>query len=532
MSRNLNPSLDSRLTLLRQDALLPLLAQGLRGIERETLRIDPDGLLAGTAHSPKLGSALTHAQITTDYAEALLEFITPAEPDIAGALQQLDAIHRFSSAHLGREMVWSQSMPCVLPPEKDLAIGWYGRSHIGLLKHVYRRGLALRYGKTMQCIAGVHYNFSLAEKLWQTLREAEGSTATAQDFQSESYVGLIRNFNRASWLLMYLFGASPALCTQFLRGRAHQLEGLGDDTLHLPYATSLRMSDLGYQNNAQAGLMPPVNSLMDYMRGMAQAVQKPYPAYEKIGLQQDGQWVQISTNILQIENEYYAIIRPKRVIRSGERPLEALCSRGIQYVEVRCMDIDPFEPCGIGLETSRFLDLFLHHCALAPSPQTNEDEGSENRGNFARTVKEGRRPGLCLQRQGKAIELRDWGLQLLDQMEPVARLLDLQRGDQAHANAMATQRARLQNPDLTPSARVLEGIKQNKGSFQAFGLQQSRAHAAAWRERPLSAAQAAAFEAMAQASLDEQRRMEETQTGSFDEFIANYRHRTPPQLCQ
>ena len=528
----MNPTLSSRLALLSQDHLRPLLDQGLRGIEREALRIDQDGQLAATAHPVALGSALTHAQITTDYAEALLEFITPAEPDIATALEQLDAIHRFSSAHLGREMVWSQSMPCVLPEEKDIAIGWYGRSHIGLLKHVYRRGLALRYGKTMQCIAGVHYNFSLSERLWQALREADGAQSSAQDFQSEAYVGLIRNFNRVSWLLMFLFGASPALSTQFLRGRPHQLGKLSDDTLFLPYATSLRMSDLGYQNNAQAGLMPPFNSLMDYMRGLAKAVQKPYPAYEKIGLQQDGQWVQISTNILQIENEYYATIRPKRVIQSGERPLEALCSRGVQYVEVRCMDIDPFESSGIGLETSRFLDLFLHHCALAPSPATNEEEGSENCGNFARAVKEGRRPGLCLQRQGKAVELRAWGLELLDQMAPVARLLDQQRGDNAHAKAMATQQKRLHDPDLTPSAKVLQGIRQCGGSFQAFGLQQSRNHSAAWRERALATQETAQFEAMAQAALHEQRQMETSQSGSFDEFITNYRVRTPPQLCQ
>jgi glutamate--cysteine ligase len=528
----LNPSLPSRLELLAQDSNLPLLAQGLRGIERETLRITPDGRLALTPHPPALGSALTHAQITTDYAESLLEFITPAEPDIADALRQLDAIHRFSSSRLGPQMVWSQSMPCVLPDEADIPIGWYGRSHIGLLKHVYRRGLALRYGKTMQCIAGVHYNFSLSERLWQLLQQAESAGGSARDFQSEGYVGLIRNFNRTSWLPMYLFGASPALSTQFLRGRAHQLEQLSEDTLYLPWATSLRMSDLGYQNNAQAGLMPPFNNLMDYMRGMASAVQKPYPAYEKIGLRRDGEWVQISTNILQIENEYYATIRPKRVIRSGERPLEALCSRGVQYVEMRCMDIDPFEPTGIALQTSRFLDIYLHHCALAPSPPTSEDEGSENRGNFARAVKEGRRPGLCLQRQGKAVELRDWGRQLLQQMEPVARLLDRQRGDDQHMAALAAQRERLDKPELTPSARVLQGIEACRGSFQAFGLQQSQAHAASFRARPLSATQVAEFEAMAQASLDEQRRMEESQTGSFDEFITNYRQRTPAQLCQ
>ncbi|HGW5396781.1 TPA: glutamate--cysteine ligase, partial [Klebsiella pneumoniae] len=163
-----------------------------------------------------------------------------------------------------------------------------------------RKGLALRYGKTMQCIAGIHYNFSLPERLWPLLRQAEGSELSERDYQSAAYIALIRNFRRYSWLLMYLFGASPALDAGFLRGRPSQLERLDEHTLYLPYATSLRMSDLGYQNNAQAGLTPCYNDLQSYIDSLRQAVSTPYPPYEKVGTKQDGEWVQLNTNILQI----------------------------------------------------------------------------------------------------------------------------------------------------------------------------------------------------------------------------------------
>ncbi|MGH8486548.1 MAG: glutamate--cysteine ligase, partial [Pseudomonas sp.] len=239
--------LNRRLSLLGQGDNLSLLKQCLHGIERECLRVTEEGRLAQTPHPEALGAALTHEQITTDYSESLLEFITPALADPAQTLQSLENIHRFAYTKLGSEYLWSPSMPCPLPAEEDIPIAWYGDSNIGQLKYVYRKGLALRYGRTMQCIAGIHYNFSLPEKLWPLLRDAEGSSADERDYQSAAYIALIRNFRRYSWLLMYLFGASPALDAGFLRGRAHQLEQFDAETLYLPYATSLRMSDLGYQ---------------------------------------------------------------------------------------------------------------------------------------------------------------------------------------------------------------------------------------------------------------------------------------------
>ena len=524
--------LTRRLALLDDDAHRGLLLQGLRGIERETLRVDAQGRLARTPHPVQLGSALTHAQITTDYAEALLEFITPAEHDISLALHRLDAIHRYAYTKLDGELLWSQSMPCELPPEEEIEIAWYGTSNIGMLKHVYRRGLALRYGKAMQCIAGIHYNYSLPDELWKLLAQSEGIAEerrhAMRDFQSESYIAMIRNFRRYSWLLMYLFGASPALARGFLRGREHKLETLSDDTLFLPYATSLRMSDLGYQNDAQSGLRPHENSLESYVTSLMDAVNRPYPPYEEVGTKKDGEWVQLSTNILQIENEYYSTIRPKRVIRTGERPVQALCNRGVQYIEVRCLDIDPFEPVGVALETGRFLDAFLLFCALEESPLINAMEGQIHARNFARTVKEGRKPGLTLTRDDAEVPLLDWADELLERIRPLAELLDSEHNyGGAHLAALELQKAKVANPDQTPSARVLEEVRA-LGSFARFGLQQSELHARALRAEPLMPAEVALFDETAQASLDEQARIEAADTGSFDDFVAAYNSST---LC-
>ena len=520
--------------MLSTDAHRALLSQGRRGIERETLRVDPNGELALTPHPIALGAALTHPTITTDYSESLLEFITPAEHDIADALTELDAAHRYFYTVSQDELLWSESMPCHLPDEATIPIAWYGTSHIGMLKHVYRRGLALRYGKAMQCIAGIHYNFSLAEDLWPVLQAAEQTPGSATDYQSESYIALIRNFRRYSWLLMYLFGASPALASDFLRGKPHQLDVLSGDTLYLPHATSLRMSDLGYQNNAQAGLVPTYNDLASYMQNLVRAVKQPFPAYVALGTRRngDGEWIQISTNVLQIENEFYSTIRPKRVINSGERPVEALCARGVQYIEVRCLDIDPFEAMGLNLDTGRFMDAFLLFCALDDSPLTTEAEGRENTDNFADTVKRGRLPGLRLQRDGVPVTLQTWGLELLDRIEATATLLDAQRDDGAHHASLELQRAKLRDPDCTPSARVLDALRAHDNSFLKFSLAQSRAHAEQFRARPLTPAQHDEFGALARTSIDEQARIEREQSGSFDEFIEAYRARSlMPTSC-
>ncbi|MFP3922860.1 glutamate--cysteine ligase [Pseudomonas sp. W5-36] len=515
--------LNRRLTLLGEHSNLSLLEKCLHGIERECLRVTAEGRLAQTPHPEALGAALTNEQITTDYSESLLEFITPALADPAQTLESLDKIHRFAYSKLGSEYIWSPSMPCPLPAEADIPIAYYGTSNIGKLKYVYRQGLALRYGKTMQCIAGIHYNFSLPEAIWPVLKQDAKFEGDDRDFQSESYIGLIRNFRRYSWLLMYLFGASPALDASFLRGRSHQLEQFDAETLYLPYATSLRMSDLGYQSNAQADLTPCYNDLLTYTDSLRRAVATPYAPYVEIGTHKDGEWIQLNTNVLQIENEYYSTIRPKRVTYSGERPIQALVARGVQYVEVRCLDINPFLPVGIDLEQSRFIDAFILYCALHESPQLASNECGNASTNFLTVVKEGRRPGLQLNRNDTTIDLKVWANEMLDTIRPICELLDASQGTDQHVKSLDAQRAKVADASLTPSAQVLAAMTEHKEGFTAFSLRQSQVHADHFRSNPLSAEDQTHFESKARESLAQQAELEQTEEKvDFDTFVGAY----------
>ncbi|KIG02699.1 glutamate--cysteine ligase [Caballeronia concitans] len=514
-----------RLAALASGPNADALRQGLRGIEKESLRVTPDGKLAMTPHPRALGSALTHPLITTDYSEALVELITPAESDAAHAIDRLDAIHRFTYAHLGDELLWNNSMPNALPPDDQIPIGRYGTSNIGKLKHVYRQGLSLRYGRTMQCIAGIHYNYSLDDQVWRAWQALDpANTLSEQDFRSERYFALIRNFRRTSWLLMYLFGASPALDKRFVEGKTHSLETFDADTFYLPHATSLRMSDLGYTNNpAQADLLPSYDDLDAYLGVLAKAVSQPYAPYEAIGTQRDGEWVQINTNVLQIENEFYSTIRPKRIARSGERPLHALSERGVQYIEVRCLDIDPFAPAGISLETARFLDAYLLYCALEDSPLLPREASVEANDNFSAIAKQGRKPGLMLHRDGAPVPMQQWANELFDAIEPVARTLDALIGTDDHVRALNALRPRIADASLTPSARVLETMRDKQQSFAAFALDLSLRHAQHYRANPLPAGEERDMEALAAKSLEEQAAIERSETESFDSFVMAYR---------
>ncbi|MYN14839.1 glutamate--cysteine ligase [Pusillimonas sp. TS35] len=492
-----------------------------RGIEKEGLRVTLDGELARTPHPPALGAALTHPRITTDYSESLLELITAAHHSTESLISELEQTHRYVAATLRDELLWNQSMPALLPPDADIPIAWYGTSNTGMLKHVYRRGLAVRYGKTMQCIAGVHYNFSVPEAMWPLL----GMQGDDKQRRSRGYLALIRNFTRYSWLLMYLFGASPALSSSFLHGMpAGALEKLDDTTLYLPHATSLRMSDMGYQSNrAQSELQLCYNDLETFLQRMYTAVTTPWPAYEAIGTHRNGEWIQLNTNIIQIENEYYSSIRPKRTTGRCERPVTALAERGVEYVEVRCLDIDPYSPTGISVQTAHFMDAFLLFCAAESSADfPNNGFCTNSRHNFSRVAKEGRKPGLKLNDEGTPIALADWGRDLLERILPYAELLDAAHGGNAYRQALAAQQPKLDDTENTPSATLLRDIHDSKLGLVGFTLQQSFAHRDAMRAASLDATTLRSYQMMADDSIAAQKQLEDSDTESFDTYVERY----------
>jgi len=488
--------------------------QGIRrGIEKESLRAQPSGTLALTPHPAALGSALTHPHITTDFSESQLELITGVHAGVEACLAELSEIHqavyqvlREQGPSDAEERLWVSSMPCGLPTDETIPIGRYGSSNVGRSKSVYRMGLGQRYGRRMQTISGIHYNWSLP-----------GVT-------SEQYFGLIRNFRRHSFLLLYLFGASPALCSSFVAGREHELQALGGHTFHMPHGTSLRMGRLGYQSDAQASLSVSYNSLDSYAASLQDALTRPYPAYEQLGVRGvGGDYNQLSPTLLQIENEFYGTIRPKRVIRPGERPLHALRERGVEYVEVRCMDLDPFEPVGINAQTVRFLDVFLLHCLLSDSPPDSPDEIAALARNQHLTAARGREPGLRLSRGGAEVPLVDWGFELLAQCEPMAAALDAAQGGTAHREALAEAGRALAQPDSTPSARVLAAMAQDFGhSHVAFVRAQSEQTRQALLALPFSAEQRQRYAALASASLAEQARIEAADRLDFESYRQQY----------
>lgn len=497
-----------------------ILRQSLRGIEKEGLRVDQAGVLSTTAHPVALGSALTHPRITTDYSEALLELITGTHTTVDALMAEINQIHRVVATTMPNELMWNHSMPAQLPADADIPIAWYGTSNTGMIKHVYRRGLAERYGKTMQCIAGLHYNFSFDEAIWDLL---ELKQETAQERRSAGYISLIRNFTRYNWLLMYLFGASPAVSTDFLRGNIGNLESLTPDTMYLPYATSLRMSDLGYQNKAQSGLKLCYNDLNMFLQRLYDAVTTPWPAYQAIGTHRKGDWIQLNTNVLQIENEFYSSIRPKRTTGPCERPITALAERGVQYIEVRCLDIDPNEPVGISAQTARFVDAFLLFCALEDSPEfTDSGWCPESAENFAKVVKQGRQPSLSLQQNGREIPLADWADNLLDRIALCAQTFGQTLGDSTYVSAVEAQRSKVRDTQQTPSAQFLEQLKRAGGSFHAQALSLSKTHAQSLRKTGLTSAELAAAQTQATQSLLDQEAIEASDNESFDEYVARF----------
>lgn len=489
-----------------------------RGIERESLRVTRDGKLALTPHPVATGAALTNARITTDYSEALLELITGVHTSVPAMLQELTQLHQFTLRNMNSdEVMWMHSMPCELPDEQDIPIADFGTSNSGMLKHVYRRGLAVRYGKRMQCIAGIHYNFSLPDELWELLGYPG---QTPQERQSAGYIALVRNFKRYSWLLMYLFGASPVANTSFVEGLDHNLKPLDNKGYHLPEGTSLRMSDIGYKSEAQSGLRGCYNSLQNYVEMIYDAVTKPWPDYAKLGTHMNGQWVQLNTNVLQIENEFYASIRPKRTTGRGERPVSALIDRGVQYIEVRCLDVDPESPIGISESTCYFMDTFLVYCALLDSPLF-QTEGScpENEAVFGTVVNKGRTPDLQVRWNGESRKLREWGLELIADMQATARQLDEILGTTGHSDSLALQKRRIENPDLTLSARDIAKVTSNGASFNEATLQTSLKFSDDLRSSALDSEIEEILMRVAKDSLQEQKELEESDDMSFDEYI-------------
>ena len=493
----------------------------LRGIEKESLRITPDGHLSQMDHPASLGSALTHPSITTDYSEALIELVTPTFTTLNGTLDHLNELHRIVYYNCPDELLWVNSLPCLLADESTIRIAHFGSSNIGKMKHVYRRGLELRYGKKMQTIAGIHYNISMPGSFW-TIFGAD-QAPSKKDFISNAYMAAIRNFHQLSWLLFYLFGASPAACNSFFNGEQNPaLVNLGTHTQYGRYATSLRMSNIGYRNPVQSEICINHNSIEDYTRTLRHTTDTPYPAYSRFGVKQNGRYVQLNTNLLQIENEYYSVIRPKRTTRPFEKPTNALEERGVEYLEVRCLDLEPNVAIGISEPQARFVELFILLCLLESSPPITDRQPAVIAANKDDTVLHGRQPGLKLHRDGAQITLKDWGLELVDKIAEIAAVFDTELDTNAYQQTVEEQQQKLFNAELTVAAQITAELIDRSEPFFEFEMRKAEQAKAALTPQSLEPSIIEKYQKLATESIARQRAMEDREVVDFDQFLKDY----------
>ncbi len=537
----------SRVKALENNEILLFIPGIKRGFEKESLRVDKTGTIALSRHPHALGSSLTHPMITTDYCESLLEFVTPAVEEIDKLFETLYDLHQFTYHILKQEgkaeFLWAASMPSRLVPEAEIPIAHYGISNIGQLKYVYRKGLGVRYGKTMQTIAGIHYNFSFSKNFWIAYQELQQKNQEAlpqpharksagipagipldiDSFISEQYLGLLRNAQRFGWLLPLLYGASSAFCACFHKSSRHDLEMFEDHTKIGPYATSLRLSDLGYQNKSQAGNLISYNGLLEYLETMHTAIHTVVPEYEQIGVKVDGEYRQLSACRLQIEDEHYAAFRPKRVTPPDARMIAAIARNGIEYIEIRSLDIDPYLPLGIEPKTIHVLDAFLLMCLLKDSPPITPEESTRIRANHIQTVNLGRKYGTMLRKENdEEISVVEYAKELLADMGRTAHVLDRAYSVQDFTNSVAEASEKLANMDELPSAKIVAEIKQNQESYFGFANRWSKIHEAEFLNKDLDYEKLKYYNELAAESHHDLLELEQHKNLSFDEFLKRY----------
>lgn len=495
-----------------------------RGIEREGLRITPQGKLSQLDHPAALGASLTHPYITTDYSEALMELITPPETDVNVTFQQLQDVHKYVLDNLGDEMLWPMSMPCFIGDESDIRIAQYGTSNIAQMKSTYRQGLKNRYGSMMQAIAGIHYNFSLPSEFWQAYQNLLGEQGDAVEFQSAQYMHMVRNIKRYVWVVTYLFGASPAMCKSFLQGRESKLpfESFGKGSIYLPNATSLRMSDLGYTNSAQSALNIEYGTLTQYIERLRKAIRTESEEYKTIGVKVNGKYQQLNHNILQIENELYAPVRPKQVARSGEKPTDALENRGVMYVELRALDVNPFSPYGITPEQMRMLDVFLLYCLLNPQVELNKTQQQEAEANQRLVVINGRDPELKINLNGESHLRRDLLTTMFGEFSAIADWLDNSLGQTDYRKAVDQYALAATDESKTLSGQLLNELLTTNMDNGYRGLDLAATYKHAIQSKPAQVFSAEFLDGIANKSVKDRETIEQKDDKSFDDFLADY----------
>ncbi len=450
---NLLPALKSKNSNNYSDNL----KKSLSGLEKESIRLDENNNISKTSHNYFFGSSLCNSFFTTDFAESQIEFVTPPN-DTESTLEFLKSSHHFAYRLLKNEYLWPLSMPPVFD-ESELAIASFGTSNQAKFKEVYRKGLSIKYGKMIQAISGVHFNYSFNEEFLLDLSKYM-RVDYSKDFRSYIYFRTIRNFQRINWLLLFLLGASPFFSKK--HDTKHESYDSKKDYLFLPYATSFRMSDIGYQNSEQSNLHVLMNDLEEYVDNIRQITQSKIYQYNKNDPDENIEPAILNGKLL-IEDEHYGVIRPKSSSSQMRRNSHNLQKNGIDYLEIRSVDIDPFSLIGVDLSSLEFIKAIILYCALSPSPVNDLESIRENKLNEKKVSVSGRKPELKLTKDGTEVSMMSWATSIIDQIKVLYDILGYDFKEIEKYEGM------INNPDKTPSSMILKEILESNLTLNDFG---------------------------------------------------------------
>jgi len=515
---------DKFLENLSKHSFISFLKNSKIGLEKESLRVDKNGTISYKMHPEKFGASLTNRYITTDYSEALIEIVTPPCCSHKEVLNYLENIIAFIYKNLDQEYLWPASMPCIIAGDKSIPIAYYGTSNPARMKTTYRRGLGNRYGRVMQVISGIHYNYSFSDKFWEEYSLCINSKKNIQDFKSEQYFIISRNLLRNGWIVAYLFGCSPAVCKSYLSGKKTTMESFDDYTYYEKYATSLRMGDIGYQNNKEEdmGVHIDYNSIEKYAKSLDEAIKTPSIEYEKIGVHKDGYYKQINSNILQIENEYYSTVRPKPDPNSKKRPAAALLEGGVNYIELRSIDNNIFSNTGIELTQLYFIELLVIHSLFSDNSEISKKEYVDIKNNLTNIAHKGRDKETKIIKKNKTVNIENELSKILNEMKDIAKIMSSIKNDDNYEICIQQQKEKIHNKKLLPSNLVIDRMKSKKISFYEFCMQNI------WEQKKYFSSLKTdnnIFEILkeeAKLSLDKKNILEKSNKENYEEYIKKY----------
>lgn len=493
------------------------------GLERETMRINNEVKIAKTSHPKSLGSALTHQYITTDFAESLLEIVTPPCNTIEELMGWLNDLHSFIDININEELMWSASMPPILDDPDNIKVAEYGSSYQGILRHIYRCGLALRYGRRMQAIAGLHLNFSFGEKFLEYYNQISDAKISPNTL----YFNILRNYIRNSWLINYLFGSSPVLDKSFLLGMEVPafLQSYAKSSYYHPHSSCLRMGSMGYNNRKHSSLSVCFNNLSEYLDTISKLLGKNEEEYQKLGIKdKSGRYQQLNTNVLQVENEYYASIRPKALRLHAEKTIDILMRKGVEYLEIRNLDINPFAPCGIDENQLRFMQLFLLYSSLVPSAPISSEECQSIRIADEQIIMNNINNDSDFKLEGgRTLNIYDEAHRIFTEMEPLAHLLDKAAQSSDYTYALQLQNDKLEDENLLPSIQQMCFLRNENMDFVEgiFKLSQNhKLHYASHRKENYD--RQSLLKEKVVMSWQETHDLESNKSGSFEDYLAEY----------